>query len=99
MLCYYIWRKTVEEDLPTSFQVKAARALLGWTQQDLAQAAGKAKRTIAKFELDSPLVERGSIEAISSALVEAGISFINGDDYVGVCVRKIPAAASEVTAS
>ncbi|MBR9763870.1 MAG: helix-turn-helix domain-containing protein [Rhodobacteraceae bacterium] len=59
-------------------QIKAARALLGWSQHDLATACGVSYPTIARLEkVDGPLGGRAStVEAIRTALEEAGIEFI-----------------------
>lgn len=59
-------------------QVKAARALLRWTQVDLAARSGVSLPTIKRLEADSgPLTGRASTgEAIREALVSAGIQFI-----------------------
>ena len=59
-------------------QIKAARALLGWNQQDLADASGTSKPAIANLErrLSSPRAE--TLVGIQSAMEEAGIEFIEG---------------------
>ena len=59
-------------------QVKAARALLAWSQHDLAFASKVSYPTIARLEQnDGPLGGRPStISAIRTALEEAGIEFI-----------------------
>lgn len=70
-------------------QVKAARALLAWSQDDLARAAGISYPTIARLEsVDGPLGGRADTgAAIRAALEAAGIEFIpeNGG---GAGVRK-----------
>lgn len=59
-------------------QVKAARALLAWSQHDLANASGVSYPTIARLEKDDgPLGGRAStVEAIRTALERAGVEFI-----------------------
>ena len=59
-------------------QVKAARALLAWSQHDLAGASGISYPTIARLEKkDGPLGGRETtIAAIRSALEAAGVEFI-----------------------
>ena len=59
-------------------QIKAARALLGWSQERLAQAAGISVPTIKRLEAqDGQLGGRlETAEKISSALKHAGIEFI-----------------------
>ena len=64
-------------------QTKAARALLGWTQQDLAQRATVAVSTIADFERDKRQPVLNNLEAVRSALENAGISFLPGGAVLG----------------
>jgi predicted transcriptional regulator len=61
--------------------VKAARALLGWSQADLAAQSGVSEPTIARLESadDGELGGRaGTVEKIQTALEQAGIEFSNG---------------------
>ena len=60
-------------------QVKAARALLGWSQEHLAEAAALSSPTIKRLEAnDGPLGGRaGTAEKIRIALERAGIEFID----------------------
>lgn len=62
-------------------QVKAARALLSWSQEDLAQASGVSVPTIARLEAaDGVLGGRASTaSAIFAALEQAGVIFLDGD--------------------
>jgi hypothetical protein len=71
-------------------QVRAARALLRWTAEDLASAAEVGVATIRRMEvLDG--VPAGNVKtliAIQQALEGAGIEFIgNPDDSPGVRLR------------
>ena len=61
-------------------QVKAARALLGWSQQDLARVSGISEPTIARLESkDGALGGRsGTTDKIRAALEKNGIEFTNG---------------------
>jgi DNA-binding XRE family transcriptional regulator len=72
-------------------QIKAARALLAWSQDDLATAAGVSIPTIKRLEAhDGPLGGRSETETkIRTALQTAGIDFIdeNGGGP-GVRLRK-----------
>jgi predicted transcriptional regulator len=72
-------------------QIKAARALLGWSQEDLAQHSLISEPTIARLEsADGQIAGRPSTaENIKAALEKAGIEFIaeNGGG-VGVRLRK-----------
>ena len=59
-------------------QVKAARALLQWSQADLSEAFGISKPTIARLEAEAgPIGGRADTErAIRAALEAAGVEFI-----------------------
>ena len=79
-------------------QVKAARALLRWSQRDLARASGVSEPTIKRIEAKpGPLTGRPStISAIRVALEKAGVLFIeeNGGGP-GVRLRKDAEVAGE----
>ncbi len=72
-------------------QVKAARALLAWSQDDLAQASRISVPTIARLEsADGDIGGRATTgEAIRAALEAAGVIFVaeNGEGP-GVRLRK-----------
>src|SRR5271168_3175904 len=59
-------------------QIKAARALLDWTQDDLAHAAGLSKPSINTLErrIANPKME--TLNSIQRALEEAGVEFTDG---------------------
>lgn len=59
-------------------QVKAARALLGWTQLDLATKAHLGSATIADFERAKRTANVATLRAIVLALNMAGVQFIPG---------------------
>lgn len=72
-------------------QVKAARALLAWSQGDLAVASGVSEPTIKRLEAsDGPLGGRASTgAAIQRALEAAGVTFALDDgEGPGVRLRK-----------
>jgi predicted transcriptional regulator len=72
-------------------QIKAARALLGWSQDDLAKAADVSIPTVKRLEaVDGPLGGRDqTADKIVGAIARAGIQFIdeNGGGP-GVRLRK-----------
>jgi predicted transcriptional regulator len=77
--------------LITVRQVKAARALLGWSQSDLADHSGISEPTIARLEsVDGQLGGRTeTVNKIRSALEASGIEFIDGNGGgPGVRLRK-----------
>jgi predicted transcriptional regulator len=69
-------------------QIKAARAMLGWSQEDLAGKADVSIPTIKRLEAsDGPLGGRGvTAEKIVRAIVSGGVEFI-GENGGGVGVR------------
>lgn len=67
----------------TSAQMRAARAMLDWTQPQLAEAAGVSVETIKRLErLEGEVTATrvATIDAIEKALIKAGIEFTNGDE-------------------
>jgi predicted transcriptional regulator len=70
-------------------QVKAARSLLDWPQERLAQASGVSLPTVRRLEAaDGDLGGRkDTAEKIVAALESAGVEFTN-DDQPGVRLRK-----------
>lgn len=60
-------------------QCRAARALLGWSAQDLADEAGVGVATIRRFEGGNP-VNDGSVAAMTKALTAAGIIVISENE-------------------
>ena len=74
----------------TTRQVKAARALLGWSQSDLAERSGVSEPTVARLEsVEGELGGRArTAELIVSALTAAGVEFIyEHGGVVGVRLR------------
>jgi transcriptional regulator with XRE-family HTH domain len=69
-------------------QLRAARALLGWSQSDLAAKAGLSRPTVkrAETENDTPVSEEAKAK-MKAALQAAGVEFTNGD-APGVRLRK-----------
>jgi transcriptional regulator with XRE-family HTH domain len=77
--------------LITTRQIKAARALLGWSQADLARRSGISEPTVARLEsADGELGGRqDTADKIRRAIETAGVEFIdeNGGG-AGVRLRK-----------
>jgi len=61
----------------TPAQCRAARALLDWTQQELADSAQLARATIRDFELGKHDAHRSTERLICEALHEAGVTLAN----------------------
>lgn len=73
----------------TSSQIRAGRALVGWSQHDLASRAHITQVTVANIENDKTAGSRSSLKAIRIALENEGVDFItNGvvrrNDYLSV---------------
>jgi transcriptional regulator with XRE-family HTH domain len=76
--------------LITGRQLKAARALAGWEQTDLAEKSGVAISTIRRMEsFDGEVGSRTStLSLVKRALERAGIEFLD-DDRPGVRMRAV----------
>ena len=71
-------------------QIRAARALLRWTAQNLADASGIGVATIRRMELMDgvPSGQVRTIEALRVALEAAGVDFVGSpSDAPGVRLR------------
>lgn len=71
----------------TPAQAKAARALLGWSQEDLAKRSGVVRRTLMSFETGMRDPRQETIQKIVEAFERAGVRFVNGPDMQGVLLR------------
>ncbi|MBK1671420.1 transcriptional regulator [Rhodovibrio sodomensis] len=58
-------------------QCRAARAILGWSQSDLAEASLVGRRTLANFENGTSALNERTKRDIQLALERAGIVFID----------------------
>ena len=58
-------------------QCRAARGLLDWTQQELADRAGVGIVTVRQLEAGSSEPRRATVDVIKRALREAGVDFID----------------------
>jgi transcriptional regulator with XRE-family HTH domain len=73
----------------TPAQCRAARALLGITQSQLARAAKLGLSTIVDFEKERRAVSDESIKAVKAALQRAGIEFTQGNgDGEGLRIKR-----------
>jgi transcriptional regulator with XRE-family HTH domain len=77
--------------LITSDQIRAARALLKWSAEDLANKAGVGIATVRRFELDKgvPSGQVRILGALKATLEAGGIEFIGTpEDRPGVRLNK-----------
>jgi transcriptional regulator with XRE-family HTH domain len=73
----------------TAAQSRAARGLLGWSQQTLADRARVGVMTVHQMEKDGAHPRRSTLDVVRRAFEEAGVEFIdeNGGGP-GVRLRK-----------
>jgi transcriptional regulator with XRE-family HTH domain len=68
-------------------EIRAARGLLGWSQEQLAQSANVGRSTVKDAEAGNRSPIASNVDAIRRALEAAGIKFIAGNDDDGPAVR------------
>ena len=71
----------------TPGQCRAARALLEWTQEELAERAGVSRSTIRGFENGQHELHRSSATVIRQALEQGGAVLVDADAGCGPGVR------------
>jgi transcriptional regulator with XRE-family HTH domain len=70
-------------------QTRAARGLLGWSQQDLAEKASVGIATVYQLESGKSAPRRATLTVIRQALEAAGVIFIDADsEGPGVRLRR-----------
>ena len=62
----------------TPAQIRAARALLNWTQTGLARRAGVARKTVADLEGSRRVLQRRTLLEVIRACESAGVMFEPG---------------------
>ncbi len=79
----------INERVITGAQIRAARALLKWSAQDLAEKAKLSWATLQRMEStdDVPSSNVLNLMRIKSTLESAGVEFINSDSGGGPGVR------------
>ena len=72
-----------------SQQIRAARVLLGWRQEDLAKASKVGLATLQRIEQQSGLAKANTatLFRLQKALEERGVRFIGEDETGGIGVR------------
>ncbi len=77
-------------------QIRAARALIGWSQATLAETAGVPVPAINAFETGSPgQFPEKALDKMRAALETAGVVFLPKDDGGGIGVRMREALEGE----
>lgn len=77
----------------TARQVRAARALLGWSQQQLADKAIVSLKAVTRLEKGDVDPRLSTITAIQQAIAKAGVELIPADDRKGEGVRLAKASS------
>jgi transcriptional regulator with XRE-family HTH domain len=75
----------------TSEQIRAARAMLGWSVRELAARTGIGSATIKRYEAATgvPKSRKGHLNGLKENFESAGIEFIGGpDDAPGIRIHK-----------
>jgi len=76
----------------TAAQIRAARALLRWSSQELSKQSGLSLPTIQRMESAEgvPSSYKKNVEAVRHTLANAGIIFIDGgeNELVGVMFKE-----------
>jgi transcriptional regulator with XRE-family HTH domain len=67
----------------TPAQLRAARALIGWTRDDLAKKAGVASVTVKGFEYLGADSKISTLQKMRRALEAAGVQFIEDEGEAG----------------
>lgn len=65
--------------LITPAQCRAARALIDWTQPELAKASGLGLSTVVDFERKRRRVSEDAVSAMRGALERNGVEFTDGE--------------------
>jgi transcriptional regulator with XRE-family HTH domain len=76
-----------QQGMITPAQLRAARALLDWTRDDLAKRSGVAAVTLIGFEHGKTDPKQGTVQKWRRALEAAGVQFIDADEMSGPGVR------------
>ena len=76
----------------SNLQIRAARALLGWSQQKLADAAGVSPITVKRLEASDEVFQARfeTVMKVKDAVEAAGVVFRTGEDGLihGVSLRR-----------
>ena len=80
----------MQKALITTSQIRAARALIRWSSQDLSDKSGVGISTIKRLEVMSgvPTINISTMIAIQTALEAAGVEFVGSpEDRPGVRLK------------
>ncbi len=72
------------DDFPiVGAQIRAGRALVGWSADDLAEKARVGVATVRRAETGQRATTPANLDAIRRALQAAGVEFLSEGDYAG----------------
>lgn len=72
------------DDIPiVGAQIRAGRALVGWSADDLAEKARVGVATVRRAESGQHATTPANLEAMRRALESAGVEFLPEGDYAG----------------
>jgi transcriptional regulator with XRE-family HTH domain len=77
----------IQEWMILPAQLRAARALLGWSREDLAERSGIGAGTIKDFEIEKSDPKQGTVHKWRRALEAAGVEFTDETETSGPGVR------------
>jgi transcriptional regulator with XRE-family HTH domain len=79
----------MNHDVIIPSQVRAARAMLGWSQEQLAQDAEVGLSTVREFESERRAADTGAVASLRRALWNGGVVFTPGTPDAGPGVRLV----------
>jgi predicted transcriptional regulator len=72
----------------SSEQIRAARALLGWTQEMLADKSLVSLTALKKLEAGRKDVREATSQAVRKTLEKQGITFLSSSNTIGVMLQR-----------
>jgi predicted transcriptional regulator len=72
----------------TPAQVRGARAMIGMLQEELAEAAGVTRKTLATLEAGQTRPHPSTIERMRTVLEKRGIVFFESEEGRGVMLKE-----------
>lgn len=83
-----------ESRILTPALCRAARGMLDWTQNDLADRSGISRSTIRDYEGDRHEAHRATEAQLRLAFENGGLSFVKlEEDNIAVCAKRPPPSA------
>ena len=84
--------------LSFAIQIKAGRALLGWSQAELARRSGVARATVARIEALMMLPRLDTVGKLRLAIKEGGVLFHDDDTGNGFSIAVSGATVDQLLA-